>query len=587
MTDPRLALALTMESSPGVFALLLGSGVSREAEVPTGWEVTLDLIERLAALEEEDTGGEPAAWYRESYGAPPEYSDILEKVAQTPAERRELLRGYFEPTAEQREQGVKTPSDAHEAIAELVARGYVRVIVTTNFDRLVEQALEAQGVTPTVISTADQANGAPPLVHSDCTVVKVNGDYLDERIRNTPEELAEYPEEIDRLLDRILDEFGLVVCGWSADWDAALRSAIERCPSRRYSTYWTRYEELTDEAERLIQHRDASTIEIDGADEFFTDLAGKVIGLEERAKQHPASVEAAVGTTKRYLSEERHRIRLHDLVMEEANRIHRRVSDDPEDLAAEWDEDEFAQRVARYEDYSEILQNVFAVGCHWGGSDHQRTWVHALERVANPDRNLGRYKPAWAQFQWYPALLLIYAGGISALAAEDYEAIAALLLEPRVTTIRTPRESVPLVREVHARLGIVRGTDVAKYLPGMEGQHSPLSGWLFEEVRESVARVVPQDDGYESIFLWFEYLLALLYVDLRFGAELEAIWGPQGRFVQGWWRGEKREEIEQVVEQQGEEWPPLAAGLFGGDAERFLAVKEAYDEFCWGGTMVR
>lgn len=36
-------------------------------------------------------------------------------------------------------------------------------------------AVEAQGIVPDVISTADQTDGAPPLVHSDCTVIKVNG----------------------------------------------------------------------------------------------------------------------------------------------------------------------------------------------------------------------------------------------------------------------------------------------------------------------------------------------------------------------------------------------------------------------------
>jgi hypothetical protein len=61
--------------------------------------------------------------------------------------------------------------------------------------------------------------------------VKLNGDYLDTRIKNTPEELSGYHPSIDRLLDRVLDEYGLIVCGWSADWDTALRRAFERCPS--------------------------------------------------------------------------------------------------------------------------------------------------------------------------------------------------------------------------------------------------------------------------------------------------------------------------------------------------------------------
>ena len=87
-----------------------------------------------------------------------------------------------------------------------------------------------------------------PLIHTQCCVLKLHGDYLDPRIRNTRSELEAYPEEFDQLLDRIFDEFGLIVCGWSATWDNALRNAIERCPSRRFATYWAVRGEPSDAA---------------------------------------------------------------------------------------------------------------------------------------------------------------------------------------------------------------------------------------------------------------------------------------------------------------------------------------------------
>lgn len=108
--------------------MLLGSGVSRAAGIPTGWEVVLDLINRVAALEGADTASDPAAWYQQTYGTSPDYSDLLEQLAKTPASRRQLLRAYFEPTAEELEQGLKQPTAAHHAIARLVASGRIRVI---------------------------------------------------------------------------------------------------------------------------------------------------------------------------------------------------------------------------------------------------------------------------------------------------------------------------------------------------------------------------------------------------------------------------------------------------------------------------
>jgi hypothetical protein len=51
MIDVLTALAFSLYENKGVYALLLGSGVSRDAQIPTGWEITLDLVRRFAALQ--------------------------------------------------------------------------------------------------------------------------------------------------------------------------------------------------------------------------------------------------------------------------------------------------------------------------------------------------------------------------------------------------------------------------------------------------------------------------------------------------------------------------------------------------------
>jgi hypothetical protein len=64
------------------------------------------------------------------------YSDLLELIAPDPATRRDYLAKHFE--------GVE-PGQTHEFLADLAARGLVTVFVTTNFDRLLERALQARG----------------------------------------------------------------------------------------------------------------------------------------------------------------------------------------------------------------------------------------------------------------------------------------------------------------------------------------------------------------------------------------------------------------------------------------------------------
>ena len=56
-------------------------------------------------------------------------------LAPSPTERQGLLQSFFEATDEDREATRKVPQAAHKAIASLVKAGFIRVIITTNFDR--------------------------------------------------------------------------------------------------------------------------------------------------------------------------------------------------------------------------------------------------------------------------------------------------------------------------------------------------------------------------------------------------------------------------------------------------------------------
>src|SRR6185369_11484545 len=110
MIDPIHSLAFSIQANPGVYAVMLGSGISRAAKIPTGWEVTLDLVRKLVSISGEAYSTSPEKWYQEKFNKQPEYSEVLAAIAKTPAERQQLLRSYWEPTAEERDEGVKLPT---------------------------------------------------------------------------------------------------------------------------------------------------------------------------------------------------------------------------------------------------------------------------------------------------------------------------------------------------------------------------------------------------------------------------------------------------------------------------------------------
>ena len=390
MIDPVHALAFSVQSNRGVYALLLGSGVSRASGIPTGWEITIDLVRKLAALHGDDPDPTPESWYHEKYDKKPDYSDLLDQLTRTPAERQQLLRGYFEPNEQEREDGLKQPTQAHRAIAALAAQGYIKVILTTNFDRLIENALRDAGVEPTVLSSPDHVQGALPLVHTPCCVIKLHGDYLDTRIRNTPSELQTYPPEFDKLLAQIFDEFGLIVCGWSAEWDEALRNSIYRSQSRRFATYWAVRGEPGDEAQGLIEHRRTEKVSIEGADVFFGTLQEYVEAVEAFSRPHPLSTATTLAAMKRYMSEPRYRIQFAELIDEVVGNVIGVTSGDAfAARGASVSKDSLAERVRGYDAACSTLLTIGPIAGYWaepGALLRSRTSPFTVRRYRGSQR---------------------------------------------------------------------------------------------------------------------------------------------------------------------------------------------------------
>lgn len=67
--------------------------------------------------------------------------------------------------------------------------------------------------------------------------------------------------------------------------------------------------------------RRAAITPIAEANAFLTEVVEKVASLDEMNRTHPLSVAVAQQTVERFLSEERHTIKLHDLVMHEVENV--------------------------------------------------------------------------------------------------------------------------------------------------------------------------------------------------------------------------------------------------------------------------
>lgn len=566
--EPLLSLAFSMQSNRGVYALLLGSGVSRSAKIPTGWEVVLELVRKLAILQNADCEPEPAAWYLKQYGKLPDYSALLDEVAKTPAERQQLLRSYFDPAPDEQEEKTKLPTAAHHAIARLVADGYIKVIITTNFDRLMELALQEAGVAPLVISTPDQIEGALPLVHARCFILKVHGDYQDTRIKNTPAELAGYDAKTNSLLDQIFDQFGLITCGWSADWDEALRAAIERAPSRRFTTYWATRGSPSEVATKLIKHRAGQVLSIIDADTFFRSLQEKVEALEQFSEPHPLSAKTAVASVKKYLVEDKYRIRLHDLFDEEVTRVIDKMNS--LDLYASNGDVTGAaitQKVRKYwATCGSLVAMAFTCG-QWGGLESANILQRVQQRLYWATGNGGAV--ILLEYQRYPLTLITYAACLGAVLSENFAFISTLMQ----TKLR--KESLNEIQAIHIvpPFRMLQNFQWAQILDGMENRNAPLNDWLHGTFHNTFGSIFTSSESFTLAFDTVEVLMALAFGKFG-GATYNPNWRPPGCY--GYRNANFNliiAEIKTSIEKLGAESPYVASALIADTPnECFLQI---------------
>ena len=584
MSEPIATLALSMVSNPGAFVLLLGSGVSRAAGIPTGWEVVETLIGRLAAAEGEPIPSDPAAWYEAKSGTAPSYTSLIEALAPRPAERTGLLTGFFEPTLAERELGLKQPTRAHRAIGELVQLGIIRVIVTTNFDRLMEGALVEIGIAPTVVRSDDDIAGIPPLTQVKCLVVKAHGDYLDTRIRNTPDEVANLDPGIAALLEALFRDYGLLVAGWSADYDAGLRSVLIAAGAGRYGAYWASRAELRGEALTVATSLAARTIRITDADAFFVALLEAVKSVRDLVRRGPLEDEVAVATAKRYLASAEGRIALGDLISSEVERARRAVEGSRPTVMTS--PEHFRDWLETVVAGGRQLARLYATVGYWGEADHAAILVRGLERLSRWGVEGGIM--VVLQSRALPALLALYAAGVSAVASRNYSVLARLL-RARLphTNPRYPGDEDTLPLPLVLNASYVLDHRAASEVLNLTAErplkyYTPQSIYVQGVLRPLVSDLIPEDAEFEGAFDTFEALLATRYI-VDGGRGL-----PTGQFG---YRGQRSfvgrgvpERLQAEMQREAEAWSPITAGLFDNkeEAESAMArLLERLAEFNW------
>ena len=365
--------------------------------------------------------------------------------------------------------------------------------------------------------------------------------------------------------NRVFDEYGLIIGGWSATWDTALRTALSRCPTRRFAAYWIDPYPLSSQASDLCTRRQAVWVQAT-ADDFLGRLADACAALEDSDRRHPATSEVAVATAKRALAGHRTAIPLHDTIREELDRVRGLDVVVTANFNSPDTADEHSRRLARLEAGAEVALALVAATAYWGDASTDRWWFDDIERFA-------RYRAAGGmtaliRLARAPATMLIYAAGVAATACERWPLVARLLTEPTAV-------------DPHAE----RANSVCFASDLLDPPYTLTVGNASKRLYESMQPIFAEqlslgETAYQDAWERFEYLRLVSREDQRLqGVPGRSVQLPHVRAVGSMdaYRPFPSAWLRLQLERLGDDHPLLASGLAKGSKERAVAAADSYD----------
>jgi tetratricopeptide (TPR) repeat protein/NAD-dependent SIR2 family protein deacetylase len=190
-----------------------------------------------------------------------DYSKLFEKCYDTERKRR----SYIESIIEKAE-----PSFGYMVLANLIAEGYFKTVITTNFDDLVYTACTTYtSVRPVVYSLGGFATEMT-LTDERPRILKLHGDFLYSSLKNTGAELTKQDENMAREVGRVFSEHdGIVVVGYSG-CDESVMKLLRKLPQGK-TLYWCyrKGSPLSRSVKKLASGTGKHLVEIEGFDELM------------------------------------------------------------------------------------------------------------------------------------------------------------------------------------------------------------------------------------------------------------------------------------------------------------------------------
>ena len=249
------------------YILFTGAGVSKDAGIPTAWDLILKTAGLLYIAEnpnkEIGSDFDLEKWFIESKYSQMEYSELMELIYPKNPDQQDFLKKYLND----HEIG-----ESHKGIAELARRGIIRAIITTNFDHYIEKALEERGLEIQVISTEEDLRNSEPLIQcKSVRIYKPHGNLGCGKLKNTPKDLELLSQLMEEELIRVMSEHGVIVLGCSGR-DKGIQQVFEKRNYNYYPLFWVDPQRPEKTMEKILKKNDYIYIQCTGAGKFINEF---------------------------------------------------------------------------------------------------------------------------------------------------------------------------------------------------------------------------------------------------------------------------------------------------------------------------
>ncbi len=275
--DPIIKLAASAEPGEKKYILFAGAGVSKDAGIPTAWDLMLETANLLCANDNNtiDPNVDLEEWFINSQYAQMEYAELIGEIYPKHPDQQSFLKNYL---------GNREVGQAHRGMAELAEQGIIRAIITTNFDHYIERALEEKGLDTQVISTDEDLENSEPLIQCKAVrIYKPHGTLGRGALKNTPKDLEKLSPLMEKELIRVLSEHGVLVLGYSGR-DKGIQKVFKRRNYNYYPLFWVNSSPPKGEIENILKVKAKDCyIACTGASQFIDDYFRLLERLDDLA----------------------------------------------------------------------------------------------------------------------------------------------------------------------------------------------------------------------------------------------------------------------------------------------------------------